>query len=102
MPRDLANSACTSARSVCSPARPLIAPFGPLVLLASAIPLTGAVLLMTLGLIGLGAFGVALAERTVKRIARLASVWQLGEGERSVLDGSSPWDSPWSGYTESH
>ncbi|HEY3789268.1 MAG TPA: serine/threonine-protein kinase, partial [Urbifossiella sp.] len=74
--------------------RPLVAPFGLLVLLASAIPLAGAVLLiaftegaMTLGfrllatgLIGLGALGVGLADRTVRRIHRLAAVWGSGEG----------------------
>jgi hypothetical protein len=67
----------------------VVAPLGPLVLLASAIPLTGAMLLiafeegaMTIGfrilaagLIGLGAFGVTLADRAVRRIGRLASVW---------------------------
>ena len=87
--------------------RPLTAPFGPFVLLASAIPLTGAVLLIALadgaltlgfrllaaGLIGLGAFGVALAERAVKRLNRLAAVW-VGTGTHNEEDGpaSAPSD----------
>ena len=86
--------------------RPLIALFGPLVLLASAVPLTGAVLLiaftegaMTLGfrllaagLIGLGVGGVGLAERLVRRIKQLAAVWGVGEGEIDPAAGRSPWD----------
>jgi len=90
--------------------RPLVAPFGPLVLLASAIPLTGALLLiafsegtmtfwfrvLTAGLIGLGALGVALADRSVRRINRLASVWGSNE-EEAPANGASPWDSPRSG-----
>jgi hypothetical protein len=85
----MGNPDAFAAAAMRAEVRPLIAPFGPLVLLASAIPLTGAVLLiaftegtMTLGfrllmagLIGLGAGGVALAERTVSRIHRLAAVW---------------------------
>ncbi|HXD87770.1 MAG TPA: serine/threonine-protein kinase [Urbifossiella sp.] len=88
LPR-MGNPDAYTASAMRAEVRPLIAPFGPLVLLASAIPLTGAVLLiaftegtMTLGfrllmagLIGLGAGGVALAERTVSRIHRLAAVW---------------------------
>jgi serine/threonine protein kinase len=89
--------------------RPMVSLFGPLVLLASTVPLTGAVLLiafadgtMTLGfrvlmvaLIGLGALGVAIAERSVKRIMRLASVWG-SEGER-LAEPNSPWDTHRSG-----
>lgn len=82
--------------------RPLVAPFGWLVLLASAIPLAGALLViaftegsmtlgfrfLTTGLIGLGAFGVALADRSVRRINRLASAW-LAEGSE---EGVQSWD----------
>jgi eukaryotic-like serine/threonine-protein kinase len=78
--------------------RPLVAPFSLLVLLASAVPLTGAVLLiaftdggMTLGfrllaagLIGLGAGGVAIADRAVRRIHRMASIWGVGESEHEM------------------
>ena len=76
--------------------RPLTAAFGPAVLLASGVPLLGAVLLLTLDdgpmtfgfrllvvkLIGLGVAGVSLAERVVRRLRQLAAVWQaeLGEG----------------------
>lgn len=74
--------------------RPLTAAFGPLVILACGIPLLGAVLLLTLNdssltfgfrllvvkLIGLGAAGVALAERVVRRLRQLAAVWEV-EGE---------------------
>ena len=91
--------------------RPLVAPFGPLVLLASAIPLTGAVLLiaftdgemklafrlLSAGLIGLGAFGVALADRAVRRINRLASVWGTEDVESEGLGSRSPWDTQRSG-----
>jgi hypothetical protein len=75
--------------------RPLTTLFRPFVLLASAVPLTGAVLLLALtdggltlgfrllavGLIGLGAFGVALADRIVGRLSRLAKVWAVDESE---------------------
>jgi serine/threonine protein kinase len=81
--------------------RPLTAPFGGLVFLASTIPLTGAVLMIAIaegtltlgfrvlmvGLIGLGAFGVALAQRGVRRIGRLAAAWGIGE-ERAVESNS--------------
>ena len=91
--------------------RPLVAPFGPFVLLASAIPLTGAVLLiafaedkmelpfrlLSAGLIGLGAMGVALAERSVRRLNRLASVWGIGEAAIEGLETPSPWDTSRSG-----
>ncbi|MDB5308901.1 MAG: hypothetical protein JWO38_3103, partial [Gemmataceae bacterium] len=77
--------------------RPLTAPFGRLVIFACAVPLTGAVLLivladgvmtlgfrvLTAGLIGLGAGGVGLAERTVRRLTRLAAVWGDSAGERA-------------------
>jgi hypothetical protein len=75
--------------------RPLTTPFRPFVLLASAVPLTGAVLLialfdgkvdlafriLTAGLIGLGALGVALADRVVGRLNRLAAVWAVRDGD---------------------
>lgn len=93
--------------------RPLTAPFGPFVLLASAIPLTGAVLLIALadgvmtlgfrllaaGLIGLGASGVGLAERAVRRLNRLAAVW-VGAGTHGEDEGTSsaPADPRLSGF----
>ena len=70
--------------------RPLTTPFGAMVMLASGVPLVGAVLLLTLadtaftfgfrvlvaGLIGAGVAGVGLAERIVRRLRQLAAVWQ--------------------------
>ncbi len=81
--------------------RPLTAAFGPLVLLASGVPLLGAVLLLTLDdgpmtfgfrllvakLIGLGVAGVSLAERVVRRLRQLTAVWHMefsGSGERGA------------------
>ncbi|MCI0703735.1 MAG: serine/threonine protein kinase [Planctomycetia bacterium] len=75
--------------------RPLTTPFGPLVILACGVPLVGAVLLLTLsdssftfgfrvlvaGLIGAGVAGVGLAERLVRQLRRLVSVWQREGGE---------------------
>ena len=75
--------------------RPHTAPFGALVMLACGVPLVGAVLLLTLDtgamtfgfrllvvkLIGLGVAGVALAERVVRSLRRLAAVWQVEGGE---------------------
>jgi len=69
--------------------RPLTMAFAPFVMLASAVPLTGAVLLITLtdgvmtlgfrflvtGLIGVGVAGVAIAERLTTRLRLLAEVW---------------------------
>jgi serine/threonine protein kinase len=72
--------------------RPLTAAFGLLVSLACAVPLVGAVMLLTLDrdtmtlgfrllvvkLIGLGVAGVAVADRVVNATRRLAAVWQTG------------------------
>lgn len=69
--------------------RPLTLAFGPMMMLASAVPLTGAVLLVVLtdgvmtlgfrvlvtGLIGVGVAGVAIAERLTTRLRLLAEVW---------------------------
>lgn len=77
--------------------RPLTAAFGPLVMLACGVPLVGAVLLLTLEegsltfnfrllvvmLIGLGAAGVVLAERVVRRLRELAAVWLTEGSERA-------------------
>jgi uncharacterized membrane protein len=107
----LGNPDTFDVQSMSDQARALIAPFGALVLLASAIPLTGAVLLIVFtdgtltlcfrvlmaGLIGLGAFGVTLAERTVRRITRLASVWLVSDGAASNVKPPSPWDTRASG-----
>lgn len=71
--------------------RPLAWWFGPFILLASAVPLTGAMMLvglsddrMTLpfrflvvGLIGFGVIAVGMAERQTRRIGRLAAVWDV-------------------------
>lgn len=77
--------------------RPMTTRFDLLVMLACAVPLLGAVLLLTLEdgamsfsfrllvvkLIGLGVAGVALAERVVRTLRQLAGVWQVeGEGNR--------------------
>lgn len=70
--------------------RPITVAFGPFVLLASAVPLTGAVLLIALtdgvmtlgfrllvgGLIGIGVAGVGIAERLTGKLRQLATVWQ--------------------------
>ncbi|QJW95016.1 hypothetical protein FTUN_2542 [Frigoriglobus tundricola] len=78
--------------------RPLTAAFGPVVLLASGVPLLGAVLLLTLDdgpmtfgfrllvvkLIGLGVAGVSMAERVVRRLRQLAAVWQVELSEASA------------------
>ncbi|AWM40545.1 Serine/threonine-protein kinase StkP [Gemmata obscuriglobus] len=72
--------------------QPLTAPLGALMTLACAVPLVGAVLLLTLadgvltlgfrvltvGLIGAGVAGVGIAERIVRRTRRLAAVWLTG------------------------
>ncbi len=69
--------------------RPVTQAFGPFLLLASAVPLTGAVLLIALtdgamtlgfrllvgGLIGVGVAGVGVAERLTTRLRLLAEVW---------------------------
>ncbi len=69
--------------------RPLTLAFGPFLMLASAVPLTGAVLLIALtdgvmtlgfrllvtGLIGVGVAGVGIAERLTGRLRLLAEVW---------------------------
>jgi hypothetical protein len=69
--------------------RPLTLAFGPFLTLASAVPLTGAVLLVVLtdgvmtlgfrvlvtGLIGVGVAGVGIAERLTARLRLLAEVW---------------------------
>lgn len=70
--------------------RPITLAFGPFVLLASAVPLTGAVLLIALtdgvmtlgfrllvgGLIGVGVAGVGIAERLTGKLRQLTAVWQ--------------------------
>ena len=70
--------------------RPLTAPFGFFLLLASAVPLAGAVLLIVLadgpmtlgfrllvaGLIGAGVAGVGIAERLTRKLRELAAVWR--------------------------
>ncbi|MBA4187169.1 MAG: hypothetical protein C0467_04040 [Planctomycetaceae bacterium] len=69
--------------------KPMTLAFGPFLMLASAVPLTGAVLLITLtdgvmtlgfrllvaGLIGVGVMGVGIAERLTARLRLLAEVW---------------------------
>ncbi len=73
----------------------LTSPFGLLVMLASGVPLVGAVLLLTLSdatftlgfrvlvacLIGAGVAGVGMAERVVRRLRQLAAVWQKDTAE---------------------
>jgi hypothetical protein len=77
--------------------------FAPFPLLACAVPLTGAVLLVSLGgdtmtlgfkflvvgLIGLGVVAVGMAERLTRRLHRLASVWDV------EADPETPTQVPW-------
>lgn len=77
--------------------------FAPFPLLACAVPLTGAVLLVSLGgdtmtlgfkflvvgLIGLGVVAVGMAERLTRRLYRLAAVWDV------EADPESPAQMPW-------
>ena len=83
--------------------RPLAWWFAPFVLLACAVPLTGAVLLVSLsdermtlgfrllvvGLIGFGVLAVGMAERLTRRLHRLAAVWEL------EADPETPTQVPW-------
>lgn len=85
--------------------RPLAWWFGPFVLLASAVPLTGAMMLVSLsddrmtlpfrllvvGLIGFGVVAVGMAERMTRRIARLAAVWEVETDPETPAQ--VPWDS---------
>lgn len=83
-----------SAEQVERELRPILFLFAPCLVLSSALPLTGAVLLLVfsddvlvdgritfgfrvlvVGLIGLGMLGVSLASRLTSRLNRLASVW---------------------------
>jgi hypothetical protein len=89
--------------------RPLAGLFAPFPLLACAVPLTGAVLLVSLsgdrmtlgfrflvvGLIGLGVVAVGLAERLTRRLARLALVWEVEADPETPTQ--VPWDSRRSG-----
>jgi serine/threonine protein kinase len=83
--------------------RPLARLFVPSTLLACEVPLTGAVLLVSLsgetmtlgfrllvvGLIGLGVVAVGLAERLTSRLYRLAAVWDV------EVDPDAPTQMPW-------
>jgi hypothetical protein len=76
--------------------RPLTAYIGPAVALACAVPLTGAVLLLTLesgymsfefrlqvvSMLALGAFGVLLAEGIGRGARELAAVWRADPDPR--------------------
>jgi hypothetical protein len=89
LPR-LGNPDDSPAAKMTEEVRPLTVPFGPFLVLACVVPLTGAILLISLAdgtmsvgfrvlvalLIGLGASGVGIAERFTRRLSRLASVWE--------------------------
>lgn len=93
LPR-LGNPDAHTPAEVWAEVRPLTARFDLLVMLACGVPLLGAVLLLALDegamtfafrllvvkLIVLGAAGVALAERVVRRLRQLAAVWRA-DGE---------------------
>jgi len=91
---NLGNPDTYSPAKMWAEVKPMTLAFGPFLMLASAVPLTGAVLLIALtdgmmtlgfrllvaGLIGMGVAGVGIAERLTARLRLLAAVWNRDGG----------------------